>query len=230
MRLVGVLTGLAAEARIASGGIVEPHPRVGCAGADLARAALVANQLVADGAQAMLSFGIAGALTPDLRSGDVVVADRIVLPGGGTITTDPLWRQAIAHAAMDCGLSMRIAGVAGSDTVIANAAAKAELAGRSLAAAVDMESHIVAVAAQRAGLPVMAVRAIADRAEHDVPTVALDAIGPDGRARLARIIAGVWSSPSEWPALWQLGICARAGMGSLRRLVRRSGVSLFTPP
>ena len=196
----------------------------------MARAARVADRLIADGAQALLSFGIAGALTPELRPGDVVVADRIIPLGGGAIATYPSWCEAIASAAIDCGLSMRIAGVAGGDAVIATAAAKAELAGRSGAAAVDMESHVVAVAAQRAGLPVMAVRAIADRAEYDVPTAALDAIGPQGQARLARVIAGVWSSPSELSALWRLGVCARAGMRSLRRLVRRSGVSLFTLP
>lgn len=230
MSRVGVLTGLAAEASLTSRSKVEPPPLVGCAGADAARAARVADRLIADGAEALLSFGIAGALASDLRPGDVIVADRIVLPGGEAILTDQSWRLAIASGAIDCGLSMRIAGVVGSDTVIATSAAKAALAARSGAAAVDMESHVLAVAARRAGLPVAAVRAIADRAGHDVPTAAVDAIGPEGRARLAGVIAGVWSSPSQLPALWQLGVCARAGMRSLRRLVRGSGVSLFTLP
>src|SRR3974390_1973981 len=67
-----VASGLAAEARIARG------PGVRCivaAGAPL-RAAL--EREAAAGARALLSFGLAGGLTPELRAGDWLIGSAVV--------------------------------------------------------------------------------------------------------------------------------------------------------
>src|SRR5690349_24700196 len=72
MKLVAV-TGLAAEAAIAR--------RAGlaavCGGGDRAVTEAAIARAIADGAEALLSFGIAGALAPGLRSGTIVIADRV---------------------------------------------------------------------------------------------------------------------------------------------------------
>ena len=78
----GIITGLAAEARL----IAKPNSpaspiSVVCAGADSARARHLAEHLVTDGAAALLSFGIAGALDPGLAAGDLIVSSGIVAPG-----------------------------------------------------------------------------------------------------------------------------------------------------
>ncbi len=227
MRPIGVLTGLAVEASLATSSKIEPRPLVGCAGADVTRAAIVADELIAGGAAALLSFGLAGALSPGLKPGDLIVAETVVLATGEAIATDPAWRETVVAVANACGLSVRVAAIVGSDTIVATASVKARLCDATGAVAVDMESHVAAVAARRAGLTVLAVRAIADPATHDVPGAALNAIGQDGRPQLGRVLAGAMSAPGELPALWRLSVHARAGLRSLRSLVGGSGGSFL---
>ncbi len=80
MTRLGVVTGMVAEARC------RPPPgdaiEAAFSGGDPARALSGAARLVAEGARALLSFGIAGGLDPALDPGDLVVADTVVAPGG----------------------------------------------------------------------------------------------------------------------------------------------------
>ena len=75
-QIIGFITGLTAEARIAArcGGLL----RAG--GGTPAGAERAARQLVAEGAGALVSFGLAGGLDPALRPGALVVPARITLP------------------------------------------------------------------------------------------------------------------------------------------------------
>ena len=63
-----------------------------------------------------------------------------------------------------------------SPTIVAGIADKAQLFARVGAAAVDMESGVVARAAARAGVPFLAIRAIADAANTGIPRDVLNRI------------------------------------------------------
>jgi adenosylhomocysteine nucleosidase len=87
-----VATGLAAEARIAGKPDVETIIGAGRA-----------NQLAADleaaiaaGATRILSFGVAGGLSPELRAGDLVLADGL-RDGDVRRRCDPTWRSAMSR-------------------------------------------------------------------------------------------------------------------------------------
>jgi len=85
-----VVTGLAAEARIA---IAADVPLIVGAG----RADRLATELeaaIAGGARRLLSFGVAGALSPRLLPGDLVVAQG-VRDGAHRLSCDPTWHAAI---------------------------------------------------------------------------------------------------------------------------------------
>ncbi|MGH6892489.1 MAG: hypothetical protein ACREEP_09550 [Dongiaceae bacterium] len=78
--MLGVVTGLTSEAKLLSGlgfACVSTGGRP-----DAARAGI--ERLLAAGASGLVSFGIAGALSPDLRTGDVVIGD-VVAGGTGEI-------------------------------------------------------------------------------------------------------------------------------------------------
>ena len=85
MTRTAFIVGLAAEARVlrrAAGGLDPSLPgRIACAAAAPERARAGAERLLAEGAGALVSFGIAGGLDPVLMPGDLVLPERVGLPG-----------------------------------------------------------------------------------------------------------------------------------------------------
>lgn len=135
----------------------------------------------AGAASAIFSIGIAGALDPALRVGDVVIDGDVVLPG-------------------------TVSGVIiGRDRIAATAAEKAILRAETRAAAVDMESHVAARVAARCGLPFTAIRAISDAAEEALPPAALVGMAPDGGLALGAVLVSLARRPGQLPGLLRLG-------------------------
>lgn len=220
MTRLGVVTGLAAEADCihrAAATLPEknrPLTYIAAANADRARAG--AERLLAEGAGALISFGIAGGLDIGLAPGSLVVADAVVPPEGPSIETDPRWRARFV-ARLDPG-EATVAAIAGNDRVVAVVADKRALLDRTGAIAVDMESHGVAVAARAAGVPLLVLRVVADPAARAVPSVALHALGADGRARPAALLGRLATKPWELLPLVRIALDSRRALGVLDRL------------
>ena len=94
-------------------------------------------------------------------------------------------------------------GLAGVERVIAATACKAALHSETGAAAVDMESHIAAAYAAKAGIPFAALRVISDPASRALPALAKSAIKPNGDIDLRKVLRGVARNPDD---------AARAGL------------------
>lgn len=188
---IGFVTGLTAEARIAArcGGLV----RAG--GGTPAGAERAARQLVAEGARALISFGLAGGLDPDLRPGALVVPATVV-ENGVAYTADP-------------ALSARFGGptphrLLAGDVVVPDAVSKR--AARAIGAdAVDLESGAVARVAAELGLPFAVVRAICDPAERDLPPAAMVALDKKGAIGLMRVLGSLLRHPGQFRVLLALG-------------------------
>ena len=210
---LGILAGLQSEARCLSG-LAVPHS-IALSGARLDGARRAAERLVAGGATHLLSFGLAGGLDPALPPGTLLLPTRLLTPGG-TIEVDAAWH---AHAAALLGqLKPVTAPTVGSDLAIADASEKARLFARTGAAAVDMESHVLARGG--AGLPLLILRAVADSADDALPPAALVAVKPDGSTDLAAVLGAVMRRPGQIPALIRLGKAAAQAEASLRAAIK----------
>lgn len=220
-RQLGIVTGLPAEARAARGGDSE-NIRILCCGASAARAEALARSLVDRGAAGLLSFGTAGGLRPGLSAGTVVVARRVVGPAGEIFEIDGNWAARL-DAELRPGLDALSAPVAGADIPVAEVETKAALGESSGAAAADMESHAVARVGAAAGLPVAAVRVIADPAERSLPSSLLSALSSGGRPRAERILMETLGRPHDLPALARLAWDYRRALRSLRRVAVLGG-------
>ncbi len=229
MKRVGVLTGIAAERRIVEATVrdILPTPLIACAGADVGRARRAVEQLLANGAEALVSFGIAGGLAADLPMGALIVADRAIAPDGAAFPTASDWCSRLSRAATDSGLIVRAGTLAGSERIVTTPAAKLALAQATGATAVDMESHVVGRAAAAADVPFLAVRSIADTSEQSLPRSALGSVGPSGRTRIAQVGARIVARPGELPQLMRLGRAATTALAALRRLASAAGPALF---
>ncbi len=220
-RQLGIVTGLPAETRAARGGDSE-NIRIVCCGASAARAETLAQSLVDRGATGLLSFGTAGGLRPGLSAGTVIIASEIVGTAGEIFEIDGGWAARL-DAELGPGLDTVRAPVAGADIPVADVEAKAVLGESSGAAAVDMESYAVARVGAATGLPVAAVRIIADPAERPLPASLLSALSSGGRPRMERILTETLRRPHDLPALARLAWDYRRALRSLRRVAVLGG-------
>jgi adenosylhomocysteine nucleosidase len=227
----GFVVGLAIEARLLAQAIARQAasatPTIACAAADPSRARDGARRLLREGAGALVSFGIAGGLDPNLAPGDLVLAERVMSPEGDAVATDPDLRATWAAAAAAAGLHHVDGSLMESARILASAAEKRAAHRSSGAVAVDMESRAVAGVAAEAGMPFIAVRAIADPAGRPLPRSVIGSIGPNGGPRVGRVILRVCLRPWEAPALLQLRRDTNAALESLRRLIGGFGPADF---
>lgn len=217
MTHLGIVVGMAHEARCLTP--LSEHPPSGwrvsvrVAGASAARARAAADALVADGARALLSFGVAGGLDPDLAPGDLIVASSVIHPGATMQPTDPGWRARLLGA-----LPHAVEGpIVGSQRPILRVRDKDLHRALSTALALDMESHAVAAAAGAAGLPFAAIRAVADPGGRAVPLAALAGLDERGETRAWGVLVVLAFRPWQVPAVLRLALDHRAAMRALAR-------------
>lgn len=203
--LILVVTGLNREAGIAAGPGLLVVAGGGATATLRARLATVDPRTIC----AVVSFGIAGALDPALRVGDVVVPGR-VLAGEEAWTCSPDLREAWL-ARVDA----RPGDIAGVDAPVLDVAGKTALRGRTGAAAVDMESHAAAAYAAMHGLTFAALRIVSDAADRALPEVAGRAMRPDGSVDVLGVLRGLARDPSQ---IGPLVATARDAAVAFRRL------------
>jgi adenosylhomocysteine nucleosidase len=211
------VVGLRAEARIAAGdGVVTL-----AGGGDAARLASALAERLRDGVAAVISFGIAGGLAPDLPAGTVVVADA-VHDGVVRWPVDAAWRASLL-VALPGAIS---GGLSGVDRAAATLDEKAHLRGRDGTVAVDMESHVAARFADRHRVPFAALRVVADPAERTIPAAALVGMRPDGTTDVGAVIRALARQPGDLPALIRTARDAQAAFRALRACRGRIGPTL----
>src|SRR5713101_3518515 len=198
-------SGLAAEAKIAR---AAGFPVVIGAGDRERTAALVENAL--EGANCLMSFGIAGALAPDLRPGDVVISAEVV-SDGNRWQVDEWFQIRVTDLAREIGAFQ--GPVFGAHAILATGADKSRAWRETGALAVDLESDVVARIASQAGIPFLVARTIADTAHRELPPAALIPLSEAGTPNLARVLGSVIREPRQ--------------IGTLIRLARETRMALL---
>ena len=146
-------------------------------------AAALTQALLAEGADRLVFTGVAGAVDPALRVGDVVIGSEAVqhdvdvtglgydlgeVPGSGHLwQADPALVEAAREAAAELtNLTTVVGRVASGDTFVADAAATARISESFGALCTEMEGAAVAQVCHRWGVPFVIVRSISDSADH----------------------------------------------------------------
>jgi adenosylhomocysteine nucleosidase len=160
-----------------------------------------------------VSTGLAGALRSGYRPGDILAA-RLVSEAGEPVAVAS--HRELLSTALDCG-ARQVERFATSKTLVARAEQKRELA--SQADAVEMESYTILAEAARYGVPALAVRAISDTAEFDMPYDFDSARDARGHIRVAAIAAQVMRRPFGLPALLTLARDCRVASRQLAKFL-----------
>lgn len=160
----------------------------------------------------LMSFGIAGGLVGKARNGSLLVPQHVVDDHGTIFACDPLMRRVLLDHMRHVPCAGDILGV---DAPMLTAEAKLLAHAQSKAVAVDMESHVVAMAARDHDLPFVVLRAVADTSTDDLPDFLPSLIEPKGR--MSRVCAVVWQRPQRLGVLIQLGRRTLRALITLRR-------------
>jgi len=229
LKVLGIVAALKSEARILArssliatdlvhlpdGGLLK------VAGMGGSRARAAAELLIAEGATALLSWGTGGALHPKIFPGHLILPKKVVIPGKVHLSTDKKWHEWLM-ACLANHLDIHTEPLAQSFSILSKTTEKIDFLQSQQAVAVDMESGSVALAAKEAKLPFMAIRAIADPLEQDIPVNALKVIDERGRLRPFYLLAGLLRNPLEFFPLMRLRrnfAAARATLLTVARLV-----------
>ena len=146
-----------------------------------------------------ISTGLAGVLRSGYRPGDILAA-RLVSEVGEPVAVAS--HRELLAAAVGCG-ARQIERFATSRMLVARAEEKRHLG--SEAEAVEMESYTILAEAARYGVPAVAVRAISDTVDFDMPYDFERARDARGEIHLRDIITQALRRPSGLPALLALG-------------------------
>jgi hypothetical protein len=160
----------------------------------------------------LVSFGLGAGIGPAMRPGDLVVADRVVLPSGRSVPTDPDWRDGLLARLGHAGSKVVVAGVTGMDQPPVLVEDKLCAFRATCAALLDGESHLVAEAAEAAGLPLLVIRAVADPAWDEHLAVPPRGFGP--LSLVARLVA----HPFDMTTTWRFDRHGRIGLETLHRV------------
>lgn len=220
----GAVTGLAAEARIArQAGLVAA---AGAGTPDGTEHAI--RSLIEQGVPGLVSFGIAGGLAPNLASGTLIAPAAVRGLDGEAHWVDVQWHARLTRAAHAAGVPLVVGGILGGEKIAASVSEKARLHHATHAIAVDLESHRVARAAERARIPFLVFRVIADGADRDLPPAALVPLTKSGHPSL-RVLGSIAGRPGQISALLMLAREARAALDALRHGAVSLGAALRHP-
>lgn len=153
--------------------------------------------------QAIIVFGTAGAVAPDLDAGDIVLYDKLVDACDGEFAISEDLQQFLRELLAE--LNPRV----GKGLTVSNAVCsvdeKRSIHAREDCLCVDMESTTVARWASEHQLPFACVRVIVDGPQQAVPSAALNGMKPNGTSDAVATCFALLRRPKQLPEIIRLG-------------------------
>jgi adenosylhomocysteine nucleosidase len=167
---------------------------------------------------ALFGIGIAGGLTPGLEPETILVGRRLADSSGAVPGSDRSWveRAVGSKTGAQAGTLLTV------DRIVAAAREKASILyhfAPEAPAGVDLESAVWARAAERAGVPFLALRGIADGAGEDLPAYLEECRGAEGEIRRGRVVVRALLRPASIPRLLMIEKRMRRCAARLAELV-----------
>lgn len=176
--------------------------RVFVSGPGSQAAQLAARRALQAGARGLIAWGLAGGLQAAAPNGTVLLPERVIGSDGERETAAD-WRQQLVELLAD-----RFVVAEGALCTVAATVttpdARREIAARTGAVAVDMESAAIAAVAADAACPFVALRVVADDHTDRLPDRVDSLVTADGNTRLAGLLP-LLIAPGQLRLLLQLG-------------------------
>lgn len=199
---------------------------VALAGTGPHNAQAAALLLIAQGATQLISWGCAAALNESLRSGDLTLATSLINAEEPQTEALEITRAWQSHCQKQLGATSAIhtGPLASSKAIITTSEHKKRLHTTTGANALDMESMAVAKVAKQHGYPFIAIRAIADPVNMNLPCAISAAINTDGEVVLSRLLRYLARHPTELFGLITVGLQFNAARKTLKMVAKQLNV------
>jgi nucleoside phosphorylase len=173
-----------------------------------------------DTMQFCISSGLAGALKPDYRVGQVLAARTVVAESAPAGASGRIMESsaALVSFAGDCGATLADRFYS-AEQAVGTAHQKRHL-GES-ADAVEMESFQVLFKARADGIPAVAIRSISDAVDEDLPLDMNEVFTERGEVSIPRVLGQVAMRPQSIPGLVRLGRNSKQAAESLAEFLDR---------
>jgi nucleoside phosphorylase len=165
--------------------------------------------------QLCISSGLAGGLRDGHMIGDILVAEKVVAPPKDLTAFS---ERSLVDAAVTQG-AKKVEAFYTTDHVILTAAEKRQLG--TFADAVEMESFDVLIESGMFAEKIVAIRAISDTVDEDLPLDFNRATDSEGNISITRILGQIAGSPTVVPALIRFGQRSKAAAESLAAFLER---------
>jgi adenosylhomocysteine nucleosidase len=190
------------------------------AGAGPANAERATHLLIANGAKKLISWGCAAALSPQLKPGDLMLAEQLLSEQQRVFDTDPRWRKHLQQL-LDKQFPISNGKLAESSHIVSNSSDKQQIYRQTGAIALDMESCAMAKVAEQSNLPCLAIRTIADPVGMDLPQAVTQALNSQGEVELSKLLRFLLTHPWEASGLIKLGLHFHAAQKTLRTIAKQ---------
>ena len=147
-----------------------------------------------------VASGVAGSLKAEYPIASVLMATAVKREDSETVITAD---EVLRRIAIRCGATP-VNFFCTTENIVSTASEKSHLG--QIADAVDMESYPILAEAQRRGIPSVAIRAISDAADQELPLDFSRAINQDGKLEWLPALSQVAASPSSLPKLMRFGL------------------------
>ena len=178
---------------------------------------------------AALSLGVAGGLSPQLQTGDLIVGDRAILrrsSGPQSFPCDSGLQEAALTVIRRWNSRHCLGPILTVDRIVRTPKEKHQLAAESGAVALDMESAAIASAALAYSVPFLAIRGILDPLHEDLVIDFDQFLDTEGEPNLPRLMQYLITHPFTLPHLVRLGIRTKSVCARLGRLLQELSTTL----
>lgn len=198
---------------------ITEHILVCCSGAGSANARIASQQLIDKGANKLISWGCAAALSPDLKPGDLILPEILLTENLDQIATSIDWLNKAKQQLHD--LAPHTGSLVESSSIVAETGAKKHIYQQSAAIALDMESIAVAQTAREHNLPSLVIRCIADPVDMSLPNAISYSMNSEGEVQLSKLLGFLFTHPSELPGLIKLGLHFNSAKNKLKLVAKQ---------
>ena len=174
-----------------------------------------AENLIKEGADLLVGWGVGGSMTRQLNTGDLLISSSFKDQRGGFFEFQTDFAE-LLNATLSKLQPKRVA-ILTVEKMVLNQRDKAKLIEKYLTPAVDMESVIIAQTAKKAFIPYICVRTICDEFEAKLPGFLDQSLKNNGEPNIPAVFRNVILNPSQALPLFRLGWDFRRALRTLKQ-------------
>ena len=162
-----------------------------------------AENLIKEGADLIVGWGVGGSMTRQLNTGDLLISSSFKDQRGGFFEFQTDFAE-LLNATLS-KLQPKMAAILTVEKMVLDQKEKAKLIEKYQTSAVDMESAIIAQIAKKAFVPYICVRTICDEFEAKLPGFLDQSLKNNGEPNIPAVFRNVILNPSQALQLFRLG-------------------------